>query len=132
LAAGVGGNRNAIAVALGTDMQGGIVQPGPRFGNDACSGAKDQNVEKVSQMLPIPKMVGYPFQYGKMTQPMGQQQVGRRFFNYNTDGLANVGMLPDFIADLYQIGLNDDDLKPLFQSAEGYIRMWERASYVAQ
>ncbi|MDM5177652.1 membrane dipeptidase [Massilia sp. DJPM01] len=40
----------------------------------------------------------------------------------NGDGLAHIGMLPDFIADLRQ-----PDLAPLMNSAESYIRMWEQA-----
>ena len=35
-------------------------------------------------------------------------------------------MYPDFIADLRSIGLSDNDLKPLFRSAEQYIEMWEK------
>ena len=36
-------------------------------------------------------------------------------------------MPPDFIADLEVLGLKEADLEPLLKSAEGYIRMWERA-----
>jgi len=35
-------------------------------------------------------------------------------------------MLPDFIQDLKSVGLSDDDLTPLFRSAEHYVAMWER------
>ena len=45
-------------------------------------------------------------------------QIGNRPFNYNNDGLANIGLYPDFIADLQRIGLSNQDLNPLFHSAE--------------
>jgi hypothetical protein len=48
----------------------------------------------------------------------------KRTFDFNVDGLAHVGMLPDLIQDLSKIGLNDNDLTPLFRSAESYISMW--------
>ena len=57
--------------------------------------------------------------------PLGQLHIGTRTFDYNNDGLANIGLYPDFIADLHQIGLSNQDLNPLFHSAEAYVRMWE-------
>jgi hypothetical protein len=47
--------------------------------------------------------------------------------DFNGDGLAHVGLLPDLIADLRMIGLTDADLDPLFRSAEGFIQVWERS-----
>jgi hypothetical protein len=35
--------------------------------------------------------------------------------------------MPDFVEDLRRIGLGAAELEPLFRSAEGYVRMWERA-----
>ncbi|MBA3444690.1 MAG: membrane dipeptidase [Gemmatimonadales bacterium] len=54
-------------------------------------------------------------------------QAGTRTFDYNTEGLAHFGLLPELVQDLKNIGLTNRDLDPLFRSAEGYIRMWERA-----
>ena len=62
--------------------------------------------------------------------PIGQMHIGNRTFDYNTDGLANIGLYPDFIADLRANGMSNQDLKPLFRSAEAYVRMWESASDV--
>ena len=78
----------------------------------------------------------YPFTVPGMTVPLYQSRAcdGRDFsaatsdckrtFDFNVDGLAHVGMLPDLIQDLSKIGLNDNDLTPLFRSAESYISMW--------
>jgi hypothetical protein len=51
-----------------------------------------------------------------------------RDFDYNLDGLAHYGMLPDMLQDLKNLGL---PLEGLFRSAEGYIRVWERCAEVA-
>ena len=47
-------------------------------------------------------------------------------WDFNLDGLAHYGLLPDFVQDLKNVGLDDEHLKPLFGSAEDYIRIWER------
>ena len=52
--------------------------------------------------------------------------TGDRKFDFNQDGLAHVGLLPDFIKDLTNVGLTEADLDPLLNSAEAYIRMWEK------
>jgi hypothetical protein len=36
-------------------------------------------------------------------------------------------LLADFVQDLKNVGLTNRDLEPLFRSAEGYIRLWERS-----
>ncbi|MBK9140839.1 MAG: hypothetical protein IPM17_19150 [Verrucomicrobia bacterium] len=47
-------------------------------------------------------------------------------WDINLDGLAHYGLLPDFIQDAKNSGLDRRDLRPLFRSAEDYIRLWER------
>jgi hypothetical protein len=49
----------------------------------------------------------------------------RRDFDINIDGVAHMGLLPDFIQDMRNAGLSHDDLKPLFRSANDYVVMWE-------
>ena len=36
-------------------------------------------------------------------------------------------MVAELIEDVRRDGASDEDLAPLFRSAEGYIRMWEKA-----
>jgi microsomal dipeptidase-like Zn-dependent dipeptidase len=68
----------------------------------------------------------YPFQAVGVGGVFHKQVTGDREFDFNTDGLAHVGLLPDFIKDLTNVGLTEEDLEPLFSSAEVYIRMWEK------
>jgi hypothetical protein len=53
--------------------------------------------------------------------------AGGRDFDFNLDGLAHYGMLPDLIQDLKNQGLNSDQIRPLFIASEQYIKMWEQA-----
>jgi microsomal dipeptidase-like Zn-dependent dipeptidase len=109
-------------VAMGSDFNGVAGHFGPRFGSDACGG---DNFER-SKQLKADDRLDYPFvldQFGTFSK----QVSGQKAFDYNVDGLAHVGLLPDFVADLNNVGLSGTDLDPLFQSAEAYIQMWELA-----
>lgn len=112
-------------VAFGSDFNGFHGLPGPRFGEAQCPGGGPTGTAPRQELL-------YPFKARAAAhRPMPRSLVGRRTFDFNTDGLAHVGMLPDFIADLETLGLTAEDLRPLLSSAEGYIRMWERALAVS-
>jgi microsomal dipeptidase-like Zn-dependent dipeptidase len=58
--------------------------------------------------------------------PLKRSYVGERDFDINIDGVAHYGMLPDFLQDLKNVGLTEEDLLPFFRSAEEYIRTWEK------
>ena len=60
-------------------------------------------------------------------EPLRRCTTGYRDWDFNLDGIAHEGLLPDFIQDLKNIGVNGTYLQPLFKSAEEYIRMWEKA-----
>ena len=55
--------------------------------------------------------------------------AGNRDFDVNIDGVAHYGLIPDFLQDLNNVGLKPEFLRPLFKSAEDYIKMWEKAVY---
>ena len=58
-------------------------------------------------------------------RPLTRSKAGpRRDFDYNLDGMAHFGMLPDFLQDLRNVGLTAEDLAPLFRSAYDYVEMW--------
>jgi microsomal dipeptidase-like Zn-dependent dipeptidase len=107
------------AVAYGSDFNGLIEMPSPRFGSEACGKNKSQA-----------KLQGAPIRYPLLSPWSGSlfnaQKTGDRIFDYNLDGFAQIGLLPEFIQDLENVGLSANDLSPLFRSAEAYIQMWEK------
>lgn len=109
------------AVAIGSDFNGLAGLLAPRHGGEACGGDKPGGYAPGAG-------VSYPFQLHGQAATMDRQVVGSKTFDFNTDGLANVGLLPDFVEDLKAVGLSNTDLNPLFRSAEAYVRMWEVAS----
>jgi microsomal dipeptidase-like Zn-dependent dipeptidase len=58
--------------------------------------------------------------------PLDRCVVGSRDFDYNLDGFAHYGMLPDFLQDLHNVGLGDEHTHSLYHSAEAYIQTWEK------
>jgi microsomal dipeptidase-like Zn-dependent dipeptidase len=64
--------------------------------------------------------------------PLIRNYAGRRDFDINLDGVAHYGLLPDFLQDLKNVGLTNEDLAPLFRSAEDYIQLWEKCERLSE
>ena len=118
-------------VALGSDFNGIAGHLGPRFGSDACGGWAAENREERSRQEIMSRDLGYPFELPGFGS-FDRQQTGFKHFDYNVDGLAHIGLLPDFVADLRVIGVDNHYMDKLFCSAEGFVRVWERAEALAQ
>ena len=96
------------AVALGSDTGGFASLPGPR--EDAASDS-----------------LAYPFTSYDGRVTFSRQRTGERYYDLNTDGVAHHGLFADLIADIAGQPGGRPALRALFRSAEGYLRMWERA-----
>jgi len=63
----------------------------------------------------------------------GPMQLGASEFTIQGRGLANVGMLPDFVQTLRKLGPSgDDSADRMFRSAEDTIRLWEKVFAATQ
>lgn len=103
------------AEGFGFDLNGFAGAPGPRFGEGSrCS-------------TPQSNPVTYPFESYAGDVTFHEPRVGNRTLDFNTEGMAHIGLMPELIEDVRRGGATDEDLEPLFRSAEGYLRMWERA-----
>jgi hypothetical protein len=91
----------------GSDMNGLGGQPGPSSGTP----------------------ITYPFKSYDGRVTFTREQWGQRTFNLNTDGLANYGMYADWLQDLQVVG-GRPMVADMFQGAEAYLQMWERADGV--
>ena len=102
------------AEGFGFDLNGFAGAPGPRFGPDGCS-------------TPQEDPITYPFTSYAGDVTFTAPQVGERTIDFNTEGMVHIGLLPELIEDARRDAASEADLEPLFRSAEGYIRMWEKA-----
>ena len=53
--------------------------------------------------------------------------VGNRTLDFNTEGMVHLGLVAELIEDVRRDGATDEEMEPLFRSAEGYLRMWEKS-----
>jgi microsomal dipeptidase-like Zn-dependent dipeptidase len=106
-------------VAMGSDFNGLAGHFAPRFGNQACGGDKTEQAAQTKKME-------YPFTF-RGFGTFDRQKTGDKTFDYNFDGMAHIGLLPDFVQDLETVGLEERYLRNLFQSADAYVDVMERA-----
>lgn len=104
------------ALGFGFDLNGFAGAAGPRFGEKSVCGSTPQT-----------DPLTYPFTSYAGDVTFFQPAVGQRSIDFNTEGLVHIGMLPELIEEIRGDGIDDAALEPLFKSAEGYIRMWEKA-----
>jgi hypothetical protein len=93
-----------ISIAIGSDINGMVVQPAQRSG---CG--------------PTTPCVTYNAAFPQMTH-------GSKTFDYNADGVANIGLFPDLLRDVEGQGPKGKQMvAELFEGAEGFASMWEKA-----
>jgi microsomal dipeptidase-like Zn-dependent dipeptidase len=123
-------------VGLATDLTiiDGVA---PRFGDRACWPARGNNKKQQAQ---VPGQYGqkqtHPVRYrstsaGAPADALEPYRMGDRVFDYNTDGLAHYGLLPDFLQDLRNVELPAAAFDALFSSAEHYTQTWEKAQRIS-
>ena len=71
--------------------------------------------------------ITYPFTSVAGDVTFTEPSVGNRVLDFNTEGMSHIGLLPELIEDARRDAIDEADLEPLFRSAEGYIRMWEKS-----
>jgi microsomal dipeptidase-like Zn-dependent dipeptidase len=128
-------------VGLATDL-GFIPATAPRFGENACWGLKDHwdarpeggplrdqyHPERQTDGVRYEARESSPGMPAGINAPLKPYTMGRRTFDFNVDGLAHYGLLPDLWQDVKNIGLGSREFDALFSSAEAYVVMWERAA----
>ncbi len=103
------------AEGFGFDFNGFAGAPGPRFGDGAnCDTPQEDRIT-------------YPFTSYAGDISFEAPKAGNRSFDFNTEGMAHLGLVAELIEDVRRDGATDEELEPLFKSAEGYLRMWEKA-----
>jgi hypothetical protein len=101
---------------FGFDLNGFAGAPGPRFGeNSVCD--EPQTDEGIT----------YPFTSYAGDITFERPRVGNRELDFNTEGMVHLGLVAELIEDVRRDGVTDEELEPLFKSAEAYLRAWEKA-----
>lgn len=94
-----------VGYGYGTDMNGVGGWPGPR-GADT------------------PHPVRYPFRSADGGSVIDKQTTGERTWDFNTDGAAHYGLVPDWLEDVRLVG-GKGVVDDLFKGAESYLGTWK-------
>lgn len=105
-----------VAEGFGFDLNGFAGAPGPRFGDNSVCGEPQTDAG-----------ITYPFTSYAGDITFEQPLVGNRRLDFNNEGMAHIGLVAELIEDVRRDGVSDEELEPLFRSAEGYLRMWEKS-----
>lgn len=98
------------------DLNGFSSYPKPRFGpRGTCS--EPQTDEGIT----------YPFTSFAGDITFNQPMLANRMVDFNTEGMVHLGLVVEVIEEVRRDGVSDEELEPLFRSAESYIRMWEKS-----
>lgn len=86
----------------------------PRFGPDSpCQVEQSDALE-------------YPFKSPAGDITFDKLITGKRTYDFNYTGLANIGLMPDLIEEARRAGASEEGIELYFKSAEAYIRTWEK------
>jgi microsomal dipeptidase-like Zn-dependent dipeptidase len=102
------------AQGFGFDFNGFALGPKPRFGPD-------------TDAFPQQNGMTYPFTSFADDVVFQPPHLGNRDVSFDNEGMLHLGLLPELIQDARNVGYTNQDLEPIFRSAEGYLRMWELA-----
>ena len=103
------------AEGFGFDLNGFAGAPGPRFGDNSECDTPQENP------------ITYPFTSFDGSVTFTEPRLGERTVDFNTEGMAHLGLVAELIEDVRRDGTSDEALEPIFRSAEAYLRFWERS-----
>ncbi|WFR74140.1 hypothetical protein P9209_12575 [Prescottella defluvii] len=75
-------------------------------------------------------LVDYPYTTFDGGTVMDRQRAGTRVFDFNTDGLAQYGMIPDWLEGMRKFAGDDGQqlMDDMSRGPEAYLQMWERVA----
>jgi hypothetical protein len=119
------GSPGLFAFGFGTDTNGLSAQAGPRgnieAGKEVVYPFTLFDGPLFADMPEFDAIVGVRFD-----QPQERDAAGNgRTWSLDQDGSAHYGMLADFVQEMRLEG-NTEQMRALFNSAEGFLRTWER------
>src|SRR5215471_2624617 len=64
---------------------------------------------------------------GEQLWPMKRWNLSHAGWDFNPDGFQHIGLLPDLLQDMRNVGVQWEKLGPLFRGAQDFIAMWQRS-----
>jgi microsomal dipeptidase-like Zn-dependent dipeptidase len=125
---------NGGAIMMGSDINGAVTMPKPRHGptrigmreryigggGNSIYNYWSREVEYAGTGMPLQSSPGSPMKLRKY-------KFGNKEWNYNTEGVAHMGLYPDYFQDLKNLGMNRDERQVFFSAADYFVAMWDKA-----
>jgi microsomal dipeptidase-like Zn-dependent dipeptidase len=119
-----------MPIAFGTDINGAEPLPRPPDINTNLQHVDRPDYSKcVGPEAPAPPPLYRVRQCVQYSASFPMAQMGARFWNYNIEGVAHIGLFPDFLKDVENRG-GADVVDKMFNGAEAFAQSWERAEQI--
>jgi Membrane dipeptidase (Peptidase family M19) len=89
-----------LPLAIGTDVNGFYPLPGP-----------PSPAERIDYRAPLTKAT-----------------MGGKIWDFNTDGVAHYGLMPDYLESCKKVGMNSSEYSAFMSAAERFAQMWEKCN----
>jgi microsomal dipeptidase-like Zn-dependent dipeptidase len=116
------GNGPSPAFTLGSDINGFEGTPWPRHSTHPKARA---HINKLGRGRISAASWNTRVQYSG-PGALRQYTFAERTWDYNVDGVAHIGLYPDFYQDLKNLGMREDALDHFFRAADAFARMWDK------
>ena len=126
-------NGQCMPIAFGSDTNGAANLPRPPYVNTSAFDPGFVAEGNACKGPTAPATADWPYTSVQCVQYVGafkKEHTGSKDWDYNTEGVANFGLFPDFLKDVE--GRDGRDVvAAMYQGAQGFTRMWEAAEAVA-
>ena len=121
-------------LSFGSDINGMEVMPFGRFRADGTL-IQDNNIfnyrnyssDIQSRALNKVRYISNTIESGTFNSiPISMCTTAGKTWDYNVDGVAHIGLYPDYWQDLKNLGMTVQERSKLFMGAENFAQMWEK------
>jgi microsomal dipeptidase-like Zn-dependent dipeptidase len=108
-----------VGITMGSDINGFVTMTKPRHGSTRVgvrsryTGAIYNNWNTQVHYAPAP------------ARGLRKYSFGNKTWDYNTEGIAHIGLYPDFYQDLKNLGMSQTERQVFFNTADYFVNMWE-------
>lgn len=117
------------AIMMGSDVNGAVTMPKPRIG-PGRDGARNKysgyiynnwnkKIDYAAEGMPLQPSPGSPYK-------MRKYKFGNKTWDYNTEGVAHIGLYPDYFQDLKNLGMSREERQVFFSAADYFVSMWDK------
>ena len=124
-----GNKMDGGAIMMGSDVNGAVTLPKPRIGpgRDAArskyagniSNYWNKTISYAAEGMPLQSSPGSPLKLRKY-------KFGNKSWDYNTEGMAHIGLYPDYFQDLKNLGMDRGERQVFFNAADYFVNMWDK------